>query len=434
VNKSVKLLLLVFISIGMISCHKDGQIIYPEINIIEPVKSKSYDVFDTIRIIFRVEYPAPQVYLKINLQNENFTPVHSPLVIENFETGKDTELLYFLDNIHLETNTYYLAFQVSDQGQTTTEYRAVFIHEAPRQLQNVVLIMENNSQSIRMVLLNPQLNIQKEKIISGDYGSSDISSWHQFIFVSGKYSGDLVAYDADKLEQEWVVPIIQNPPHSYFTYLKYADNYLFTGFYNGATIGYNMTGQAGFSSMVTSGFYSKMIFFSNPYLISFSAQANGSGHFPGDRYAFPSGGLLSTFALYFDPVGCVSFEGGSLMIFGNDAQNHVDVAMLYPDDGFLGEPYQPFEMPGQTIYSIAEKGNGLIFLGLDSGIWLYNYQQTMGLHAELSMVSSLEYDEISSLLYAIDGNTLFVVDETGAVIARYQFENTIENVHLLYNK
>lgn len=63
---------------------------FPAVTFLQPVNNAPYDVFDTISIKLKVDYPKPEVLLRVNLQDEAFIPVVTSLVIEDFETGVET--------------------------------------------------------------------------------------------------------------------------------------------------------------------------------------------------------------------------------------------------------------------------------------------------------------------------------------------------------
>ena len=433
-SKSFHLIFVLILMVMITSCKKDESVVHAEISILQPEKNMNFDVLDTITIVVTVDHPAPRVYLKINLQNDQYTPVQSPLVIENFETGIETRLSYIIDNLHLETNTYNFAFQVTVDGHSDNAYRPVVVHEIAKTLERIVVVEKINSQSLNLVLLNEQMEITNEKIVAGDFGGCQVSSWHQLIFFSGNYQGNLTAMDASNLEELWSIPAVYNPPHPAFTTLSIGGNYLFSGNHSGQITGYNMEGQPGYSSAVTSGIYSKFLHQSSNYLFSISGQANSNGHYPGDIFAFPSGDLLSSFFVQVDPLASFLVEDNRMLIFGNDELSHARTILLHLEDGFIGEPYQPFQIPEEKLMACAEINENSAFLAFENGIYNYSYQESTSLFSNQTNICCMEYDRVNSTLFAADENNIYAINSSGTIILQRNFEGLIHSIQLLYNK
>jgi hypothetical protein len=418
----------------LISCKKENEDVFPVVTFFQPVNNAPYDIFDTIAIRLRVDYPKPEMLLRINLQDEALVPVVTSLVIEDFETGVEADLYYVIGNEQLPSGNYSLVAEARDDEIYTRGYRQVFIHEIERTLKNIFLVEKKSDNQHAIHRYDQNHNLQQSVSYQGDYAGSDVSSASGQFFITGKYTGDLTAYDSDQLSVNWSSPNGSGGVQPYFSCLQLFDNMLFTGYHEGFIGRWSLTGQRGASTEVTHNTFARRLFTTDKYLIA-DAQERGNYllHWL-EVFYLDAGSLVATAQSDIRPLVFTEPEPGIVLMIGNNQSGLAYARLLHPATGLLGLPYQPFDFPASAITAAEAITPQRILLALENGIYIYDYKLAMFEVVAVQNVHGIRYEDISRTIWCLSENRVLVYDLSGELLSEHTPGWQLINFHLMYNK
>ncbi len=152
-----------------------------------------------------------------------------------------------------------------------------------------------------------------------------------------------------------------------------------------------------------------------------------------ETYFIASGASNSKTKLSFTPVHLKALDDGNLLIFGNYENESISVKLFDPVTGIITNPYQPFQLPDEPLICAVDFNQNLTFLGLESGIYLYNYQNSLSLVTGSVAPKILMWEDLGQTIWAVDGQEVFVFSANGQQLSQQAYPYPILNLHLLYN-
>lgn len=420
---------------GLISgCNDDTEDVYPVVLINSPANNAEYNVLDTIRLVIRVDYPKAQVLLKVNLQNQSLVPVAPTLQIDQFATGVETTLYYVINDEELESGSYKLMAEASDGEIYTRNYVTVYVNGIDRVLTHVFVVEETGTNIHQIRRYDTSVQNPLTVDFAGDYAGSDVSSHEQLFFIAGAYFGDLTAYHADDLAVKWTSPITSSSTTPYFTCVQTIGNNVFAGLWEGYNARWNMSGNKGVSTEITSTTYSALLYNSGKYLISAAVQKSNYLTQWLEVYYIDLGGMLVATISDIQPVVFAEPTPGSVLILGNNQNGQAYTRTFNPMTGNLGTPPQPFDLPAVEVLAGVAVANTRIALAMENGIYLYDFQAALLPISTQTNVKAIRYESISRTLWCITGAKLIVMELSGTPLAEYSLGANLVNLHLMYNK
>jgi len=417
-------------------CKKDIDTPISQITIYKPIANTSFEVFDTLDILLMVESSQSEVGLRVSLLNQDYTPVSNSntFVMSNFKTGVEASLNFIFDNYYLESDYYYLYIKVSDASGDVKAYRSIFIEGIPREFKGLFVVSKIHANLTRLEKLDTEFTTQGILDLFGNHAGSAVNLRHKLVSVAGKNSGNLLSLDSDSLELQWEVPIIPNPVQPYFTFLKQTEKYLFTGFYNGDVHGYDPSGSVVFSNQANGQTFPSMICLAGNFLVVASTSRSNLQEHWLETYFISSGASNSKIKLQIKPVELKALDDGSVLVFGNDENGNLATRLFNPETGLVYMPYQPFALPEKLLVCAAEINESLTLLGLESGIYLYNYQSDLSLVTNVISPQILRWEDLSKTIWSVDGEEIMVFSSNGENLLQQTYDFPIYNLLLDYNK
>jgi len=428
------LVLLWVIAIG--SCQKEESSTPSKVKIFSPPVNTAYEVLDTIEIKISVESTQTEVALFISLLDDNFNPAtpSNPLVISNFETNIESTLYFWLDYPFLESGTYYLYFLTTDQSGQVNMYHSIYIEGIPKEFEGLYVVSEISDYQTGIEKMNTELTGQGIKILSGNYAGSAIDSRYKNVYNAGQNSGNLVALNTDSLGLEWEIPIIPNPVQPYFTFLQQIDHVLYAGFYSGEINGYNPSGELVFTTQLNGlTFPNRVCVTGNLLVVASTSRSNVFEHWL-ETYFVASGVNNSKSKSLIQAQHLKPLDDGQVLVFGNNVNSMVESNLLDPGTGLITNPYQPFPLPEELLLCAADINQNLTLLGLEDGIYLYDYQLGISLVASSFTPEILQWEEIRQTILAANGSEIFSLATNGEIIVEQEYPYPIYNLLLDYNK
>jgi hypothetical protein len=420
----------------LFKCKKDDDTPISQIIIHAPIANTPFEVFDTVKILLMVESSLTEVSLRISLLNQNYTPVSNfnPLVISNFKTGVETSLNFLLDSYYLESNNYYLYAKVTDATGDAKAYRGIYIEGIAREFEGFFVVGEFSDTQTKLEKLDTDFTSLDIFNFQGNYAGSDLNCRNKLIFLAGRNSGNLLALNSDSLSLEWEVPIVPNPVQPYFTFTKLIDKVLYAGYYNGEVNGYNFAGNSVFSSQANGQTFPNLVCLTgNIFVVSSTSRSNVFEHWL-ETFFMPSGTFNSKIKLSVTPVHIKPLDDGNVLVFGNDENENLAVKLFDPVTGLVTDPYQPFQLPNELLTCATSTNQNLTLLGLESGIYLYDYQNNLSLVTNSISPQILKWEDLGQTIWAVDGQEVFVFSTDGQQLSQYIYTHPILNLLLHYNK
>jgi hypothetical protein len=435
--KKVATYLLVLISIIFFtSCKKEDTPPPSKINILSPVANTPFEVNDTITIKLLIDSRQPEVDLWISLLDANFSPASpiNPLVFSDFETNIETTLHFMLDDEFLESGNYYLFFKVLDQSGNVNKYLSIYIEGIQRQFEGIFIVSEISDNQIGIEKLGTDLTGQGIKILEGNYAGSSIDSRYKNIYVAGQNFGNLVAMNTDSLGPEWEIPIIPNPVQPYFTFVQQIDHVLYVGFYSGEVNGYNPSGDLIFTTQTNGLTFPNQVCIVGNHLVVSSTTRSNLFEYWIETFFMASGVDNSKTKVLIKPIHLKPLDDEQVLMFGNNGNSRLETKLLDPETGLVSDPYQPFQLPDELVKCAADINNEQTLLGLEDGIYIYDYQRSIAMVTTSISPRVLHWEDISQNILAADGDKFFTVSANGQQIFEHDYPYPIYNLLLNFNK
>jgi len=229
------------IIIVFFSCKKNGNNGSPAVQITNPTGSPTYSVFDTIHV-----------------------KAHVSDAVALQSAGKDFSFTcpYVLSNIHLATGAYTIVVRAYNGTNATLGYQKININAAPT-IRTGIFAVTRNSGGVHVLKIDTSFNVSTLYTQTGDYSSSDISSYYQQLYIGAADSGNVNTLTMPNGIPSWgVTGIVSLSPC--FTNVYSNGNTVYISEYLGLIKYYNSLGALATVFNVTTGNYPiKTCFWSN---------------------------------------------------------------------------------------------------------------------------------------------------------------------------
>jgi len=413
------------------SCKKDKDETPPVITISNPHDNQQYTALDTVWVLTAIADETSLQQIEITLTDINKIPVLSTVVITPETNSITLTIPYVLDDINLASGSYYIWIRASDGTNIHDKFRSISINEVPKELKYVYLFTFGNSTTVHALRKSPTGNPQQLFDINGDFTGSAISSKFQKFFTCGKITGNLNAYNIVDNEESWSVPVISNPPFTYFENVSCYNDIIYVSFYDGYIKGYNNNGTITITANSPAGSYPTVIAAGDNYLYADHAMISGSSRIFGEYY-ITTGILKQQITTNYEIVKIFEKDNDNVFLFAN--QNGQGILRLYniTDNG----TWEPHTMPAGQIHDALQIDGNAYLIALDDGIYKYQYANN-SLTAYLPGVYAitLKYDVLNSEVYINTGTQINVYDySTHTLINTIPSADPILDFQFLYNK
>jgi hypothetical protein len=438
VEKTFKIfvLSLSFFVIFFVQCKKEDEPLQIEINITGPAPNSSYAVNDTVKLTLTVVSPRPTVTLYVTLVGNELEPVSftNTVMIPDFETGKESGVLYVLDNEDLATGNYNLRVKASAEDNTVYAYRRIYITGLPREFKGFFIVSSENSGQVGIERFDAGFSSMLKRFLQGNYAGSDINDADQLVYVAGKNLGNLSAMTADSLKTLWEVPLVPNTGQPYFTFIREIDRILYTGFFDGRVEGYDDGGDLSFSA-ATNGLTIPMgAGCAGDILVVLSVSTNNVMEHWLETYFIPSGAPNSKTTFLGTPLYLKTQDQANVLLFGNDTEGNFKTRLFNPLTGLLTDPYQPFELPEKEMLCTAGMDSGRTLIGVADGIYIYTDQESIVRITDAVSPQLLRWEPLGRTIRAAASQEIYLFSEEGTIISQTTYPKPVLNLLLYYNK
>ena len=425
---------IIFIALGLLfifSCSKEKDEEPPVIVIDSPTHLQNINSGDTLQILGTISDDKNVQSVRIVLKDNNNINALSTASIELNSPTHNLNVLYFFDDIHMETGTYHFNISATDGENTTTKFIEVFVSGVPKTREGV-FIYDNVASTTSIFRLDNTFNATLFKSFSGDFLGGAANSYYQQLISTGSATGKASVIDPEFGFDLWDIPLVNSPPTPYFTSIFFNDKTTYLGYYNGDIKGYNSSATSSFSAQSVTGFYCESGFVHEEFLVTEQVDITHA-NFRFGLYYLTTGAQSQQFSIFEDICGMYSFTPNEIVLLSNDASNNGKLSFFnISASGFSS----PFSIGTGKIDACEEVGSGLYLIARNGDIRLVNANNfTTQLYVAGANATFLKYDEFTNELFVVSGNSLTVYDYSSKVVKGiYAHSSPILDVQLMYNK
>jgi hypothetical protein len=410
----------------LFSCKKETDEIAPKI---------TFNVGDTIHIKAYISDETQITSASVIVVDENRIPVYSGIKLSVTSPTMVINTNYVLDDIHLESNTYYLLISASDGKNDSRLYQRINIVSVPKVLKKIFVATSTSPYETHLSYVDSAFNnLNFYHSFTGDCIGISTSNYFQQVFLCGNYSGSYSGIDLKdhSFKFNFRSPGIGGALYFSAFYDEDKNNYVAT--YDDEVIkGYDYAGNILYRASANDGYYARKLIRSGEFLIAEEKRKTSPERI---LVSFYSTGIAEQQkAINQDVVEFCEKEENSVFVFGNT--NGQGTIQLYERlNNNLWNPY-PYSLASGSILSAVKIDADTYLIGHSNGT-IYKYQyQNKSLTTFLSGYTAvkLRFDQVSKALFIAESNRISSVDYTSkAVVNTITSSENILDISLLYNR
>jgi hypothetical protein len=404
----------------------------PIVSFVTPGYNQSYNVFDNIAVTATVSDETEITFVSVSLVDEQYNQVMPAVSIPVTSPSMTLNKLYYVDNIHMESGTYYVMIAASDGTTESRTYQRVQIVAVPRMLKNIFVVSGGSSQTNFSTIDSAFTGLQPYYSFNGDFIGSYASSYFQQLYRCGNYTGPFQALDIEFNAIKFSLsPTVSANP--YFTAFYSNEKKSYVSRYDGGITGYNYDGSIFYNASVSTGYYATKMGFCGDALIT-EEKDKVSGNTKLVTH-FTTGLAEKERAISQQAVALCEKNVDNLFVFGNDAGQGV-IQLFDKVNNNLWNPY-PYTLPTGTILSALKIDENTYLIGHSSGTVLKYQYSTSSVTTYLTGYTAvqLRYDDLNNRLIVAEANKISVFDySTAGLLHSVNSSETVLDVHLLYNR
>ncbi len=371
--------------------------------------------------------------VSIKLVDANSATAQNSISVDVSSNSVTFQKDYYLYDIHIETGIYYIVVTASDGVSDTRVYRKIQITEVPDRRRGVYVITTPSSVQTEVNYVDSVFNSSLRYSYSGAYVSSAVSSYHQKFFVatSSTSSGALRVIDIASGNQLWS----ESQPNSsanYFMNLMSDEQYLYCSYYDEYIQKYNYNSYREKAYASASSNYPELVVKYYDYFVS--EQKSKSSNPTNISVFYNTGALKQQKDVGMDVVSILEKDASNLFVLGNNGTQGELKIYDFTNNFF----WAPTTLSAGKVIDAIRIDNSTILIAHENGtIYKYQYSST-GLTPYITGVfaSKLGYDGVNNQLLVASAKDLVYYNYsiTPSVIHTTTFTDTIQNIHILYNK
>jgi len=427
------LLLIILIFFTNTSCKKENEPSFPVIEITQPVENQIFNSGDTVVIIGNVSHDKPITKVSVAVVNLNLIPVTARynLIAQGVNYSINTNII--IDNVALESGNYYLHVKASDGIVETNNYTKIFIYEAPLRLEKYILITKSSPGILTIHELDTALEATFLATINSDYGYSQADGLNKLLYLSGKFSSRIYAYNYDTQTMTWQNMVQGYAPLPYFQDIKLFENKIYTSIRQNKINAYNNSGALVYNLSTGTERYPDKLHFHNQFIITSQYSLSGQNSYI-TSYFRESGGFYQTLQTTFNIIKFISRDNNNIYVFANDQNNNAQMRIYDMDYNGVWEPYS---LSTGKIITAEKIDNNTILIAYEDKILKYTYNPN-GAVAYINNINpvSLKYESThQKVVVGTKDKRILIYDYPNPVLLKQIILNdSICDILPVYNK
>ncbi len=429
-------ILLLYLFFLIISCRKPD-VIFPDFTIDKPYELSMWSVGDTIDFQITLK-TLPVNLIDITIVNTSMMPVSPSISFTVEDNNNVIKGKYIINNMYLETDIYYFRVRVADmQNNITSRFVKIHISEMPLQSIALFILAKHNDNVYNIYRCDTINNCVGILSLNTDYIASAINSRHGYLYVCGRYTGPLAAYDINNEYQlAWKEDALTNPPFPWFEGMSYDGKYLIAGYNDFRVKGFYPDGTTAFVFQLSG-------ILPNTFLRHYNSQQKiyyliiaGTNHIGTKQYISVHFALTNAQMQYletdFKILKLLSRNNDDIYLFGNRQEQAV-MKIYRISQNYT---YEPVLFPGGRLFDAIAVRQGINIISLSGGLFIYNDAYvSLFPYGNFTGGGNLTYDANTDKIYYAKNNTVYVIDYlTQNIEATAVIPDSIVSMHILYNK
>jgi hypothetical protein len=423
----------ILLMLSFSSCKKEKDESSPTIAISSPVENQVYNVYDYIHLVASITDDTKITAASVTLEDVNHVIVNSSVSLSVSSPTMSVDINYYIENIHIESGTYYLDVFANDGIHDTHAYLKINIIAVPKVLKTVFVTSNTTAFATNMSKIDSAFTtIIPYRAYTGDYVGSSVSSYYQQAYMCGNYTGNFVGIDLNYNTIKFTIHATSSS-NPYFTGFYNDEQLNYVARYDGGIYGYDKDGSSVYGSIALTDYYAQHFCFNNDHLIAEEKDKTSATKALVTYY--PTGSAEKNCTLTQDVVAFCEKDASNVFVFGNVAGQGV-IQLFDRINNNLWNPY-PFPLPMGAIGSAVKMNADTYLIGHSNGT-IYKYQYTTAsVTSYLTGYTAiqLKYDELNNTLYVVEANRISTFDYTAAsLIHTVTSSENIRGINFLYNR
>jgi hypothetical protein len=418
----------------LFGCKKDEDAVKPVITLSTPTHLTTYSALDVVLFVGSVSDETDLATVTLEVVDADFVRVVAPHSFSPRENSLDFSQGIALDDIHLESGTYYAMVTASDGTNEARKWVEINIYEVGLATKGFFIVSEPSPNDIDIHYLDSEGTLsQFQSLSSYDYGGSTVSSYHQQFSIAGAYQGDLVSYHVTTGGLLWSAAIGNTSGQSWFSNLTHSENDLRTYVAveeEGRIKAYDQVGGVRMNAATLTNYKPGLsIVLGDRLLLEELPLSSGVAMM---TVYFKASGVVDYHqSLGLDVVKMFERNSDEVYIFGNDGGDS-EMTIFDVENNSL---FSPHPMPTGNIRDAAQVGADFYVIAHETEVKTYTYSSNSlltfipGVDAD-----KLAYDQVNQQVLVVTGNTISWYNLSGNLMSTYVHSSPITDLHVLYNK
>lgn len=430
-------LFVLILPILLIQCKKEDNVL-PDFSIVKPYENSQWSVYDSIP--FEISNNSTRIIseVKVCIVNEDYMPVSEQIVYYPSTQPWNYQGVHYINNSNLESGVYFFKVtMLGDNGNSATRYRRIYIDEIPLRSLALIVVAQKSANEIAIYRIDSMQTSTELFSVFSDYSSSELYSKSAFLYLCGRYTGPLAAYDLNNSGAlVWKEDALLNPPFPYFEKMNYDGKYIVTGYTDNRVIGRQTGGTQNFV-------YEMDDFYPRRFLRHYDSMQQkdylvvGAAHFSGLSWLISVFYDLSYSNMQFlltdwEPEYMFSTSYDEIYMFGNLGEQGVMRIYKISENN----TYTLHTLPTGKLLDVVEIRMGVYLISTEQGLMLYQKEFTsLTPYGSFTPGGKLCYDQDTrKCFYALNDQIeifdFYTYNPEGTV----NLGDSVLQMHILYNK
>jgi hypothetical protein len=422
---------LLLVAVVVTGCKEDEDDISPRVIVSQPFENQPFQSTDTIEATATIT------------DNEQLTSVTLELLDLNFElvgkresyfasgTSFNFGQFFPIDGELLESGDYYLAFRANDGNNIGSAFVKIRINAIPRQLDGVVAVTKANNQTSVYYREEDQSNFELKTSFFNDAVGAGLNYRQDILGIAGGEAGDAVFFDLEEYEVVATIPGFGNVGLPFYATLSFEDE--IDRFFVAERDGLVRVLDENAAQLLAFNILKQHVpqeFFGNEEGFFVLEKEIDSPLHVLTHYTFQ--GLLLDVYQVNGPVRSLDSRNFNEKFVWVDAPGGFELRLLNLATGFLSLPYQ---RPDASLTDAVRVDQNVFILSTSEGLLRYNYSNGGVTNLNMSApFGELYYDELSQLIYVVDGEEAIVYTTDGVELGAFSFPEEIVFIGFDYNR
>jgi hypothetical protein len=416
----------------MLSCKKEELQYPPRITFVTPTAGSLYQVYDTIPVEALISCEQSITAVRVSLENEDRQPCLTTRYFFPGSLSYKVDFPWPVNDYYIESGNYLVHILAEAGDQSAHAYQPLLIQGTPLSFQKFIILRQAGSQSFDVLSLDQDFNLEYLVSIPGDCIASAVDSRHRLLYVAGKSTMNIDAYNLDDHLPAWSLPVVFIPPMHQPGCL-YFDQYLFASYRYDYIRAYDHEGGIVFSGNMNNYDQVPGRIFRHNDLVYVDVQSRSASQQPViQTYYLVSGVLRSNFLSSGEVLEFFGLDEDEVYILSNETG--LATLGIYQEE--YNNTYQVFDLPGGVLRAAEQVDAETLILCIDSTLYCYrNNPPGLDVLMNPGIVNKIKYESINTWLALMDSTRLRIYAYPGlGMLSSQEFSDVLLDVQLLYNK